>query len=639
MKLYLKKRSGILLVGSLVLLFSYQQCSDVDLIPKQAIDSLSSRMRSALPPPERRPILLRLVVFVDQSYSMIQGKCASDLDGKNTDYKGDSKGCKPEPGIDPQMHRYSAMEEWLDELDEKGNVEGDDIKIALIPFSGGTHSRPRTGENPALFKFRSMSATRQRLTQLRQEQVDEMKRMETSDPMTKSPPAASYMGTTAPRATIDFTYTVIKEEMKALEKAEALAFTPFQVIYMSDGVFKPLTEHWDKVWKYSRCDRYPDYPLCYDLRRDFRNEIGDVDENTFDNTAASLKSILNLNKDFPSSSLNLKFVKIHPDRVSSDDMNSGSLSSKYRNLFDEIKETISPESEKDKLVKIYSQFDAHRPFSIFSNYDTRTYKIDHFYIMNLNQFVNEYGHIVNDSDGDGLSDTEETRLGFAIDQPRSNGVCLDAITHLYGCKILGCDANSDIDGDGLNSCEEATLSTDPRNIDSDGDGIMDSHEAIRNLSPIKDERKKLSGTDSVTDHGHFLKGASPFTDLRQIPNEYLIQFSIDEINFATKADSQLTNSTSATEYDVQIDNIPIGNTASVEYLPKMTTHTQSVREIDLYPLGVSHTLNQNQVIYVVYVRSIQDPDDSYWLIKRMNVNLSESNPEFVLDLSKLKEIR
>jgi hypothetical protein len=259
--------------------------------------------------------------------------------------------------------------------------------------------------------------------------------------------------------------------------------------------------------------------------------------------------------------------------------------------------------------------------------------------MNLNQFVNEYGHIVNDSDGDGLSDTEETRLGFAIDQPRSNGVCLDAITHLYGCKILGCDANSDIDGDGLNSCEEATLSTDPRNIDSDGDGIMDSHEAIRNLSPIKDERKKLSGTDSVTDHGHFLKGASPFTDLRQIPNEYLIQFSIDEINFATKADSQLTNSTSATEYDVQIDNIPIGNTASVEYLPKMTTHTQSVREIDLYPLGVSHTLNQNQVIYVVYVRSIQDPDDSYWLIKRMNVNLSESNPEFVLDLSKLKEIR
>jgi hypothetical protein len=62
-----------------------------------------------------------------------------------------------------------------------------------------------------------------------------------------------------------------------------------------------------------------------------------------------------------------------------------------------------------------------------------------------------------DSDGDGIPDDEELRLGMNPNNPA--------------------DALLDVDHDGLTAQEEYRTGTDPRNPDTDGDGISDGDEA------------------------------------------------------------------------------------------------------------------------------------------------------------------
>lgn len=75
-----------------------------------------------------------------------------------------------------------------------------------------------------------------------------------------------------------------------------------------------------------------------------------------------------------------------------------------------------------------------------------------------------------DSDGDGLTDAEESRLGT---DPRS----------------------SDTDGDGLLDGEEHSLGTDPTSADTDGDGRTDreEHEADA-LDPTREEARVVDGS-------------------------------------------------------------------------------------------------------------------------------------------------
>ena len=72
-----------------------------------------------------------------------------------------------------------------------------------------------------------------------------------------------------------------------------------------------------------------------------------------------------------------------------------------------------------------------------------------------------------DSDGDGLTDSEE--------------------------EALGTDANSqDTDGDGLSDLEEVEMGTNPTQADTDGDGYSDGEELAANTSP-KDAKDRPYG--------------------------------------------------------------------------------------------------------------------------------------------------
>ncbi|MCB0362093.1 MAG: hypothetical protein KDD35_05210, partial [Bdellovibrionales bacterium] len=565
--------------------------------------------------------------------------CPSDLDGSEPRPDQKADGCTPALGMDPEMDRYNAIKEWLDDLEAQPNLEEDGVRVVLVPFSGGKHSRPLSSEDPELYEFGTIDEARVRLNRLIQEQRDEMDLLVKDFPMTRTPPEAIHMGTTAPRSTIDYMLPVIRSEMVKLEnqeqdttnQTEPPAFTPFKVIYISDGVFRPLKEHWDKVWKFSGCDRNPNFTLCYDLKRDFRDEIGDVDSNTFDNTLTSLKNIYDLRKNFERSSLELHFVKIHPDRLLPEDQNSGKDTRLYSNLFNEIKTSLE---ENEGEIKIHNQFNEHRPFSLFGGPTVKTYKIDNFYVINLNRFVDDFGRVVQDSDGDGLSDEEEEKVGTSPLKARSNDICLDIITQLYGCKNVGCDPERDLDGDGLNSCEEITLSSDDSKIDSDDDGILDSHEIVRKMSPTLDSQNRFSSTDSISDYEHLKRGVSIFANIQNIPEKSMIDYSIEEVGFL-KAKDNLGQELRLAEYEASIRNIPIGSSQSTSGFRSFVDSLGLAHDPKIYSLGSDHEENKNQIIHVMRVRALQDPTDVYWLIYRAEVawEVESIRSEYQLDLS------
>jgi alpha-tubulin suppressor-like RCC1 family protein len=83
--------------------------------------------------------------------------------------------------------------------------------------------------------------------------------------------------------------------------------------------------------------------------------------------------------------------------------------------------------------------------------------------------------LAEDSDGDGLSNGDEVRLGTDALNPDTNA---DGV--LDGAQLaLGQDlASQDPDGDGLSSAAELLLGTDPLRADTDGDGVVDGQDAF-----------------------------------------------------------------------------------------------------------------------------------------------------------------
>lgn len=110
-----------------------------------------------------------------------------------------------------------------------------------------------------------------------------------------------------------------------------------------------------------------------------------------------------------------------------------------------------------------------------------------------------------DSDGDGLSNPEETRLGTNPNSADSDGDGLND-----GAEV-GRGTNplfKDTDCDGLSDGDEVNQGTDPLRFDSDGDGLSDGLERGRNSSP-----------DGARCNGRFVADADPNTTTNPNDND------------------------------------------------------------------------------------------------------------------------
>lgn len=104
------------------------------------------------------------------------------------------------------------------------------------------------------------------------------------------------------------------------------------------------------------------------------------------------------------------------------------------------------------------------------------------------------GVLLPDSDGDGLPDDDEDKLGTdplkadSEDDGLMDGVEVTAgMDPLTPSEVKGCDLGIDSDRDGLNQCEERLLGTNDCMGDTDNDGIPDLVELFGGTDPIKTE--------------------------------------------------------------------------------------------------------------------------------------------------------
>jgi hypothetical protein len=147
---------------------------------------------------------------------------------------------------------------------------------------------------------------------------------------------------------------------------------------------------------------------------------------------------------------------------------------------------------------------------------------------------------VADSDGDGLTDEEEARLGTDPLNPDTDGDGVgDGIEYRLATPGSGFDPlvpgtfeacakitepTADHDLDGLNDCEEALLRTDHYLADSDRDGIPDLVEVRLGSDPLVDDRLIDSDQDGIPNGEEVKQGLDPWTDDSSRDLEYGYQY-------------------------------------------------------------------------------------------------------------------
>ena len=111
---------------------------------------------------------------------------------------------------------------------------------------------------------------------------------------------------------------------------------------------------------------------------------------------------------------------------------------------------------------------------------------------------------------DSLSFSDGDALGIAAILEDQEGAAVDNLSPSEAKDIVNFAVIPDSDGDGLNDQEEATLGTDPFDVDTDDDGFPDGYEADNGLLPL-DPTDGLADPDGdgLGNGGEYLAGTDP----------------------------------------------------------------------------------------------------------------------------------
>lgn len=262
-----------------------------------------------------------------------------------------------------------------------------------------------------------------------------------------------------------------------------------------------------------------------------------------------------------------------------------------------------------------------------------SYKIRNFFVFNLNARVDKYGVFSVDSDGDGLFDRDDESPSEA----RSNGICLDIIAENYGCLALSCSAKLDIDGDGLNECEERTMGTDSYDFDTDNDGLPDLIEIIYGSNPKKNSTLENSNpqSDSQSDFNAVFYGLHPYANWNEINENSKMKFTYqiaDPKRIPTKSGTFIQT----WGYVAKIDGFPSALKLTANPIFDMfnsrTENETTKHKISL--LKTSPSTQQNNMLILISLVSTSNPNEIYWfaLNKPMDVAIA-NQPIRPIDLN------
>lgn len=696
----------------MILVVGFQQCSRVPLeLQTESVLLLESINPFAIAPPLELPKINRYVFVVDMSHSMISGPCPQDVDngpnysnstqfnpydpnfgtGNPNDQRTTGIDCQIDPtkpitrnsitssptnvlngqflkttlGIDHEGDRFKVLEKWLHSIVEHSYGSNLDLaKIMIIPFSGGEIGA-RLDKNlktkitvTDLHSFNSLSKELvssipyKTISALETEQSENLQTMKGTslnrwDTRT--------MGVSSMGSYMFEVYDKIKADMTQLNKQGLLAYTTYHVIVIGDGRLTSTKKNYDDFFAiYSPCkpcengkDQCP-AGLCTSLMAKMERAWGRPEENESKKLDFNIGLIQALPAYFGSGQVQFDFVQIKKNRLES-------LHPGEKTFYSSLKVAFE---ERQTSLNLWSLNDDQPPFTLRGLLQKKeNYQLDRLFILNLNYRTQLNGEMGLDSDGDGVFDPDESRLGTNPLKARTNGVCLDsfATSPAYSDRCLAmiggrtCDEHLDSDGDSLNECEEQLLGTDPFQFDSDNDSIPDSVEWIYGYNPQFTDNEKDSNGDGFLNIINLYAGLGPQHALSQIRPEHQTHY---EVNFKGKELYQLSsdNEIWSDLYEVKLRRMPLKNTLAgqksdpIELYstrPSLDPDARLKNKIheQFQLIGARPEENSNTLLVLSRMVAKNDPLGSYWSMMRINVPTDLSFSKAQIDLGKMRQIR
>ena len=156
-----------------------------------------------------------------------------------------------------------------------------------------------------------------------------------------------------------------------------------------------------------------------------------------------------------------------------------------------------------------------------------------------------------DTDNDGYLDGVEVARGY---NPTGSGKLADNPNIISDQEITAEDIVQDSDGDGLTDKEEEVVGTDPLNPDTDGDGKLDGEEIVHGTDPLNSDADDTISYDEPTESGEIKEDIFKVKEVKNVP--------------ATSTDSTSTTATTTatTTNQIQIQGKGIPNSFVTLYI-------------------------------------------------------------------------
>lgn len=246
------------------------------------------------------------------------------------------------------------------------------------------------------------------------------------------------------------------------------------------------------------------------------------------------------------------------------------------------------------------------------------YTLDTFFVTNLNAKATRNG-LYTDTDGDGLSDVEETLLGSDPYKRRSGGFVLDSICKNvdYGplCVNFNLQCDQTENAMGINECDMFAMQiTKPKSlgggIDSDKDGIPDLLEIKYNSFANIDDSLSDLDLDQVNTISEAEQGTNTQEDNLTIKKDYIIDI----------AKTRQTSVSCAGEYwTVEVNNLPTIVSDDFTDIPDNV--------VSGYTDRFSHLRNENIIQVTMKIKNISDPmapSKTYTSYKKAKIDIANT---------------
>jgi hypothetical protein len=343
-------------------------------------------------------------------------------------------------------------------------------------------------------------------------------------------------------------YEVLQRDMFEASPAERVR-TKYVVIFFSDGGPNPVCQEgcdndppavpnvdsWCDIPRDKWCDEYNPKD-CADMEKWYPAMVEPCKAyNTNAQIVQKVLEIIDLGKQYSVGEIRLHTAFLYVDNLAPD----------LQILFGAEKAKAEPllQSMAKAGNGLYRSFSSGQQIDFLSiNYSTVARPFGMTFLAASNENTRPYfNKLLVDSDGDGVDDATEfdsklkMKEGLADSDGDGYGDKLEYDRKGAGfdpgnpaLPVKKCLDKDDLDGDGLNGCEEKILGTDPKIADTDRDRVPDGLEFVWGTDPLKEDAKQDVDFDGKVSGDEIRNHSSPVLADNEVQSSFRYIYDVKE---------------------------------------------------------------------------------------------------------------